>query len=288
MHEAVRKMLDRYACRSLDDHLRAVREIIQEIALLGLWRARFFEHAALYGGTALRILHGGDRFSEDLDFTLLRPDHRFRLSAYLDGLAGELRAFGFDTRAESVTKSARTPVQSAFLKSDTRSHLLTIAAGEGLLRVVPRGQLIKVKLEVDTDPPGDFDTRAVYLLQPIPFPVRACVLPDLFAGKMHAALFRRWRSRVKGRDWYDLLWFAAHHPDLHLAHLEQRMRQSGHWAEAAPLTEGRFRELLTDAIAGLDVTGASGEVRPFVRDQAALDAWSRDLFHQAAARIRIV
>jgi len=68
MHEAVTRMLAKYEPKSVDDSVRALREIIQEVALLGLWRAKFFEHAAFYGGTALRILYGLVRFSEDLDF----------------------------------------------------------------------------------------------------------------------------------------------------------------------------------------------------------------------------
>lgn len=112
---------------------------------------------------------------------------------------------------------------------------------ESIAREIPRHQTLKIKLEVDTDPPPGFATESRFLLQPIPFSVRSYTLPDLFAGKMHAVLCRKWKNRVKGRDWYDLVWYVTHHPRLHLAHLEQRMRQSGHWAEEDVLNSRRFR-----------------------------------------------
>ncbi|MDO8942607.1 MAG: nucleotidyl transferase AbiEii/AbiGii toxin family protein, partial [Desulfobacterales bacterium] len=144
----------------------------------------------------------------------------------------------------------------------------------------------KIKLEVDTDPPPGFSTQSRYLLQPIPFAVRVYVLPDLFAGKMHALLCRRWKGRVKGRDWYDLVWYAANHPELHLAHLEGRMRQSGHWKGEEALSAEAFRSALGEAIDALDVEKARKEVAPFIKDQSSLALWSRDFFRDVAGRIR--
>ena len=240
MNEAVARMLERYDNRSIEDYLQALREILQEIALLGLWRSKFFDKAAFYGGPALRILYGLDRFSEDMDFSLLSPMDDFELSAYTTALQKELAAFGFDVRIDQRDKSAESAVQSAFLKADTLNQLLVIETSEEILHEVPRGQVLKIKLEVDTDPPPGFATETKYLLQPIPFAVRAYALPDLFAGKMHAVLCRKWKTRVKGRDWYDLVWYAAHHPQLHLSHLEQRMRQSGHWKNKEALAAESF------------------------------------------------
>jgi hypothetical protein len=201
MNEAVGRMLARYEARRLEDYVRALREILQEIALLGLWRSKFFEHAAFYGGTALRILHGIDRFSDDLDFSLIRPSSRFDLSRYSTALQTEIRSFGFEVRVVTKEKEARSAIQSAFLKADTLKQLVVVEAGREMMRELPRGQVLKIKIEVDTDPPPGFETETRFLLHPIPFSVRTYVLPDLFAGKMHAVLCRRWKSRVKGRDW---------------------------------------------------------------------------------------
>lgn len=288
MHDAVARMLSKYENRSLDDQVRALREIIQEVTLLGLWRARFFEHAAFYGGTALRILHGLDRFSEDLDFSLLAPASDFSLQRFSAALEEEVRAFGFNLRVEAVDKAVDTAVQSAFLKADTRNELMVIETDERLARNIPPGQVLKIKIEVDTDPPPGFATTTRFLLQPIPFAVRCYTLPSLFAGKLHALLFRRWNNRVKGRDWYDLVWYAAHHPHLNLYHLEQRMRQTGQWSGDARLTRIEFDELIQSAIDRLDLDQARQDVAPFVKDQQALAIWSREFFRDVASRIIIV
>ena len=286
MHEAVTRMLAKYEPKSVDDSVRALREIIQEVALLGLWRAKFFEHAAFYGGTALRILYGLNRFSEDLDFSLLAPSPDFNLARYTASLEEELLAFGFNVRVEMVDKAVESAVQSAFLKANTRNELLVIEAGEELMGQVAAGQVLKVKIEVDTDPPPGFSTSTRYLLQPIPFAVRSYTLTDLFAGKMHALLFRKWKNRVKGRDWYDFVWYAANHPQLNLAHLEQRMRQTGHWNGDVTLSSVAFRDLLFDTIDRLDVNQARKDVAPFVKDQQMLTLWSHDFFHDVAGRIQ--
>jgi len=288
MHEAIAKMISKYDCRGLNDYVNALREILQEVALLGLWRSKFFEKAACYGGTALRILYGLDRFSEDIDFSLLQPSKDFDLTGYTAFVQKEMEGFGFDVHVERVNKAIQTPIQSAFLKADTRNQLLTIEAGKDILRALPKGKMLKVKMEVDTNPPPGFNTETRFLLQPIPFAVRSFVLPDLFAGKMHAILCRTWKSKVKGRDWYDLVWYAANHPELHLGHLEERMRQTGHWKGDNPLAPERFQELLCNTINKLDVKHARREVDPFVKSPDNLAIWSREFFLDVATRIKIV
>jgi predicted nucleotidyltransferase component of viral defense system len=288
MHEALARMFSKYECQGINDYINALREILQEVALLGLWRGKFFEKAAFYGGTALRVLYGLDRFSEDMDFSLLVPLDSFDITGYSAFLQRETKAFGFDVQVEGINKAMQSPIQSAFLKANTRKQLLIIEAGEEILQAIPKGQIMKIKLEVDTDPPSGFATQTRYLLQPIPFAVRAFVLPDLFAGKMHAILCRRWKSRVKGRDWYDLVWYASNHPDLHLYHLEQRMRQTGDWKDDAPLTSERFQVLLTNVIKNLDVDQIRREVELFIKNPKNLSIWSREFFLDVALRIKIV
>lgn len=288
MQDAISQMLSKYECKSADDYVHALREILQEIALLGLWRSKFFEKAALYGGTALRILYGLDRFSEDLDFSLIEPMTTFELKRYSNALGKELAAFGFEVKVEGKRKSVDTAVQSAFLKANTARQLLVIQTGEEIVRQIPPDQIVRIKLEIDTDPPGKFATENKYLLQPIPFSVRTYVLPDLFAGKMHALLCRRWKNRVKGRDWYDLVWYCAYHPDIHLEHLEERMRQSGHWDKAVPLDAKKFNNMLLNGIKSLDIKQAKEEVLPFVREPAVLDIWSQEFFQEIIQKVQIV
>ena len=285
MNEAVARMLARYERRRVEDDVKALREILQEIALLGLWRSRFFERAAFYGGTALRILYGMDRYSEDLDFSLLKPAADFDLSRYCNALEKEIRSFGFDATVTGKSKSVQSAIQSAFLKADTLKHLLVINTTEALTASIPPGPVLKIKIEVDTDPPPGFDTETRFLLQPIPFSVRAFALPDMFAGKMHAVLCRSWKNRVKGRDWYDLVWYAANHPQLHLKHLEQRMIQSGHMKKTEKLTPEKLSVIEKTVIQKLDASQARKEVEPFVKDPETLAVWSREFFHDVMRRI---
>ena len=286
MNHAVRTMLDRYECKTRDDYVHAVREILQELALLGLWRSKFFEHAAFYGGTALRVLYGLDRFSEDLDFSLLAPDPAFTLSRFGEALRHELRAFGFDVRFEQKSGSPRTTaIESAFLKADTTRQLIVLEASPELVEAMPQRQQLAIKLEVDTDPPSGFMTETRFLHQPVAFAVRAYALPDLLAGKVHAVLCRRWKNRVKGRDWYDLAWYAGRHPQVRLSHLEARLRQSGHYTGTAPLTMAELQQRLTEAVDRLDVKLAAKEVEPFVRDPASLTLWSKPFFMDIVHRL---
>lgn len=286
MNDAIRQMLDQYACQTRDEYAGALREILQQLALLGLWRSKFFEHAAFYGGTALRVLHGLDRYSEDLDFSLLKPREDFRLAEYGESLRRELVSFGFEASFEPRPRNPRTAIESAFLKADTVRQMLVVKAGDALVRGIHPRDLLKIKLEVDTDPPGGFATESRVVLLPVPFAVRVYGLPDLFAGKMHAVLCRKWKTRVKGRDWYDFVWYAGHHPELHLSHLEARMRHSGDWTSSAPLTADNLQSLLRVAIERLDVPKARQEVDRFVKDKQSLDLWSRDFFLQVARQIK--
>ena len=166
--------------------------------------------------------------------------------------------------------------------------MITIDIDEALLRHIPRNQQLKIKLEIDTDPPPGFQTTNKYILLPIPFAVRAYSLPDLFAGKMHAVLCREWKTRVKGRDWYDFVWFTARHPGLRLFHLEARMRQTGHWQGTPKLTPERFHEILSKRINRIDINQARQEVEPFVKDPQSLAVWSIDFFLDIASRIKFV
>lgn len=288
MQDAVKTMLARYDCHSNVQYSNALQEILQEIVLLGLWRSKFFEHAAFYGGTALRILYGLDRFSEDLDFSLLRVNKDFQLNKYLAALEKEVRAFGFEADIKLKNKSIVSAVQSAFLKTDTAGALLTITSDEAISSSVPSGKLLRIKLEVDTEPPPAFETETKYLLHPIPFGVRTYTLPDLFAGKMHAILCRKWKNRVKGRDWYDLVWYAANYPQLRLRHLEERLRQSGHWREKEVIGQDGLKGMLTKAIETLDVEQAKRDVRPFITDTECLQIWSKEFFLDICSRISLV
>ena len=287
MNSLIRSMLPDPLPRTVNGMVNAVREIMQSLALLGLWRAKFFEHAAFYGGTSLRILYGSDRFSEDLDFSLLKSSTDFNFSLYASALQKELEAFGFDVTFGVRHKTTGAAVESAFLKGNTYKQLIVIKAPEEILSGINRQTIMKVKLEVDTEPPQGFITEMKYVFLPVQFAVRSYTLPSMFAGKVHALLFRKWKNRVKGRDWYDFAWYASRYPLLNLAHLEARIRQSGHYTDEAPLSKTRLMEFIENVINDVNIDQARKEVAPFIADARALDIWDKEFFKAAAGRIEV-
>ncbi len=284
MHDAISIMLEKYQCQNLDDYTNALKEIIQEIALLGLWRAKFFEHAAFYGGTSLRILYGLNRFSEDLDFSLLEPNPHFDLDLYNIAVQNELESFGFELEVVSKQKKA-SQIVSAFIKAGTKIQLLNLKVPDRLVRFLPRDQQLNIKMEIDIDPPPLFKTETKTLLQPIPFSVRTYCLEDSFAGKIHAMLCRNWQSRVKGRDWYDFVWFIGRNISVRLNHLEQRLIQSGHWKKTSDLTASMLKKMLRERIDTLDIEKAKSDVRLFLKDQASIEIWSQSFFLELVERL---
>jgi predicted nucleotidyltransferase component of viral defense system len=273
MNMAVQKMLSRYSLAAERDFENALKEIIQEIALHGLWRAKFFEKSAFYGGTALRILYGLDRFSEDLDFSLLTPTPDFDLSQYNSAVQLELKSLGFDVSVTSKLKVNEGAVQSAFIKANTTQF-------DYLIRFQKKGPLrtLKIKFEIDTDPPPYFETESKLIVHPSEFYVRTYTLSHLFSGKLHALLCRKWGNRVKGRDWYDFIWFVKNGISPNLQHLSARLWQTGHLKEGRILTPPDLHDLLNARIQALDISLAKDDVVPFVKDASRLDIWSAAFF----------
>ncbi len=286
MTTTIGSLLESYNPKSKNEYENAIQEIMQEIALMGLWRAKFFEHAAFYGGTALRILYGLDRFSEDLDFSLLKPDPTFNLLPFLKALEEELEISGLKVSVEHKIKHPQESIRSAFLKTGTLETFIRIGLDESLKRHTQSNEVIKIKLEIDIDPPGGFATEVRYLTKPIPFSVCTYSPQDLFAGKMHAVLCRPYKVRVKGRDWYDFIWYVNKGFPLHLAHLETRMRQSGNYTSEKPLTKESFMDLMEKKILALDLHAAKEDIRRFIRDPRILDGWSTEFFMSLLPRIQ--
>jgi predicted nucleotidyltransferase component of viral defense system len=286
MHDAVKQMLKRYKLHSQQDYINALKEVFQEIALLGLWRAKFFEKAAFYGGSALRILYGLDRFSEDLDFSLLHKDVDFSLNPYNAAITKELAAFGFTATVQTKYKQLETNIESAFIKAETKAQLLTIEAPLDIVKCMHKMQTIKIKMEVDINPPGLFTTETKFLLQPIPFSVKSFTEPNLFAGKIHAILCRPWTTRVKGRDWYDLVWYISRNTPVDLLHLKERLIQSKVWTRRDSLDREAFLELLTKKIKQTDFKKAQNDVRPFLSHTANIMLWSEKFFIAILEKIK--
>ncbi|GHV07530.1 hypothetical protein FACS189485_18000 [Spirochaetia bacterium] len=275
----VQKMFERYQCRTNDERRDALKEIVQEITLAALDRAHFFTQAAFYGGTALRIFHGLERFSEDLDFSLIESNDAFNLNPYLPAVQDELAAYGFEMTVEQKQKSVHSTIQSAFIKGGTLIHLLKIGSISPPVAGVPQNELLKIKLEVDIDPPPGATYEVKYRLAPTSFSVRLYDAPSLFAGKLHALLCRRWKHRVKGRDFYDYLMFLQNDIPVNSEHFEARMRQSGQWQEPRAITLNDILLLLEDRFSTVDFEQAKTDALPFIKDTRSLELWNKDFFY---------
>lgn len=287
MHNAIKQMLKKYQPKTTTDSIRALREIIQEVALVGLWRAKFFEKAAFYGGTALRILYGLDRFSEDLDFSLLYPNNTFSLDLYNKAICEELSSFGIQSSVISKYKDFNSNIESAFIKTNTKQELINIGLKNFTLTGIDRNAIIKIKLEVDINPPNGFTVEAKSLSEPIPVFIKTYIAEDLFAGKIHALLCRKWKTNIKGRDWYDFCWFVRKKFPVNLNHLKQRMLQSGHLTVKDNLNKELLYAKLEQKILEIDFKRAANDVRAFINEPAILDYWSKDYFQKFLPQLEV-
>ena len=286
MNTAIEQMLKNYQIENIYDQKNAMKEIMQEIVLCGLSRAGVFQKAAFYGGTALWIFYGLDRFSEDLDFSLVTADPDFDLTVYFPVLEKEVRAFGLHVTIQEKEKTKESNIRSAFLKGNTKEHLLLFYADEDLAGSVARSEVVKIKFEVDINPPeyAGFDHK--YRLLPTPYEVNLYDMPSLFAGKIHAVLCRAWKSRIKGRDLYDYVFYLSRGSAVNQKHLRARLLQSGFISEDMECTLPELRHMLYERFDTIDFRQAKQDVEPFIRDTASLNMWNADFFKQITAGLR--
>ncbi|MDR0733274.1 MAG: nucleotidyl transferase AbiEii/AbiGii toxin family protein [Dysgonamonadaceae bacterium] len=270
------EMFARYSPTTKEEKQNAIHETMQQIALAGLYRGGFFDRAAFYGGTCLRIFYGLQRFSEDMDFSLLQPDENFKLENYFDSIITEFKALGRDVSITKKDKKTPANVKSAFLKDSPDVYNLQFTTEKS----------IKIKIEIDTLPPLGFATEHKLLMLPFSFMCRCYTLSDLYAGKMHALLFRNWKGRVKGRDWYDFEWYVRNNVPLNFLHLRQRTEQLNHFPENNFSIEN-FKNLLKERIMKTDINAVKNDVRPFIKNPAEMDIWSNDYFLRLVDMIRV-
>ena len=272
MKDIFEQMLSRYPMDSADTRRNAVCEVLQQVVLSGLYRGGFFNEAAFYGGTCLRIFHGLERYSEDMDFTLLRKDESFSMEKYFPSIIDECRLLGREVEITKKDKRNFGKVESAFLKDNTDVYNLSFSTE----------RILKIKIEVDTMPPLQFDTEERLLLQPFSFMTRCVTLSSLFAGKMHALVFRQWKNRVKGRDWYDFEWYVRNGIELDYNHLRERIKEFN----GQTLEKEEFISILKERLASTSISLVRQDVERFVRNPNELKIWSNDYFLQLAEKIR--
>lgn len=288
MNAVIEQMLKSYRVENIYDRKNAMKEIMQEIVLCGLFRAGFFKRAAFYGGTALRIFYGLDRFSEDLDFSLETTDLEFDLASYFPVLEKEVKAFGLNVEIQEKGKSKESTIRSAFLKGNSREHLLLFYADKKAVGSVAKNEVVKIKFEVDVNPPAFATFEHKYRLLPVPYEVQLYDMPSLFAGKIHAVICRAWQSRIKGRDLYDYIFYLSRGAEFNQKHLRERLIDSGYISADADCSLAEIKKILLDRFDSIDFAQARRDVEPFIRDTSVLDIWSSDFFRQITDGLKAV
>lgn len=271
-NEIFNQMLSAYELTTEQQKRNATFEVNQQIILAGLYNGGFFNEAAFYGGTCLRIFHGLQRFSEDMDFSLLAPSDKFDFTKYFQPVIDQFAIIGREVEIKKKDKKNFGKVESAFLKDNTDVYDIMFQTERS----------VKIKIEVDTQPPLKFNTEQKLVLLPQSFMTRCFTLPDLFAGKMHALVYRAWKNRVKGRDWYDFEWYVRKGVSLDFTHLHERALQFNE----EDITKESFLEKLNERLATADINQVKADVLPFIRNQKELEIWSNDYFLQLAKMVR--
>lgn len=279
MNSVLQNMLSKYEIKNITDETNAMKEIIQEIVICGLSRGGFFNEAAFYGGTALRIFYGLNRFSEDLDFALLEPNPKFDLSKYFSFIEKEVRAYGLNLSISEKEKNNESNVMSAFLKGDTKEHILMFFPNENMQNITSL-KSIKIKFEVDINPPAGAKYELKYKLLPSPHQVRLYDEGSLFAGKIHAILCRNWTYRTKGRDLYDYIFYLSKNITVNLDLVKEKLIDSNVLNREDTFNINVLKEMLNKKFEEINYTDAKEDVITFIEDKDSLGLWSEEFFKE--------
>lgn len=278
MNNVIETMLGKYNPKNNEERENAAKEIIQEIALAGLSRGGFFRKAAFYGGTCLRIFYGLNRFSEDLDFALLGKIPDFKLSDYYSALEKEFASYGIEIHVEEKKKTADSEVRSAFLKGNTLALMMTFFPKNEDAKKIISNQKTKIKFEVDTDNPDGGRTETKFRLLPAPYEAKVFDESTLFAGKLHAIICRNYKNHVKGRDYYDYLFYIQKGSTFNLEYLANKLKNTGVIPKSEVLTLQRAKEMLKERFETVDYESAKEDVSNFIDDKRGLNLWKKELF----------
>ncbi len=284
MDSVIKSMLEKYNIRNTVDEINAMKEIIQEIVICGLSRSGFFNQAAFYGGTALRMFYGLNRFSEDLDFALLEPNKEFDLSQFFPFIEKEVMAYGLNLKITTKEKNKNSNILSAFLKGDTKEHILIFFPDENLLNTTSFKN-IKIKFEVDVNPPSGARYELKYKLTPAPHQVRLYDEPSQFAGKIHAILCRNWQYRTKGRDLYDYVFYLSKEVKVNLELLKEKLVASNKIEANCNFSINMLKELLYAKFEEIDYQDAKDDVIAFIEDSNSLELWNAEFFKEITQKL---
>jgi len=286
MNSVLQSMLNKYDIKNSTDEINAMKEIIQEIVICGLSRGGFFYEAAFYGGTALRVFYGLNRFSEDLDFALLKSDEKFDFSKYFSFVEKEVQAYGLNLSVTEKEKSKDSNIMSAFLKGDTKEHILIFFPNENMKNTTSLKN-IKIKFEVDINPPSGAKYDLKYKLLPSPHQVTLYDEASLFAGKIHAILCRSWNYRTKGRDLYDYIFYLSKETRVNIELVKEKLIASNALKRSDEFNIDILREMLNKKFNEINYSDAKEDVIAFIEDREALNLWSSEFFIEISKDLEV-
>lgn len=284
MNNVLQNMLKKYDIKNTLDEINAMKEIIQEIVLCGLSRGGFFDEVAFYGGTALRIFYGLNRFSEDLDFALLKPNPEFDLGKYFPYIEKEVKAYGLNLSISEKIKTQESNITSAFLKGDTKEHILMFFPNENIQNTTSL-KSIKIKFEVDINPPAGAKYDLKYKLLPSPHQVKLYDEGSLFAGKIHAILCRNWNYRTKGRDLYDYIFYLSKNTKVNIELIKEKLIDSQVIKREEKFNIDVLKDLLNKKFDQIDYKNAKEDIETFIEDKNSLELWSKEFFKEITTNL---
>lgn len=272
MKDIIQKKLESYRAQTEQDEENALKEITQEVALYALAKSGFFENVAFQGGTSLRMVHGLDRFSEDLDFALITANPNFDLGPYLEQTSRHMQSYGYNmevTGQEQFDKNVR----KRFLKDESIKKILEFK------HLSQTNKKINIKVELDVNPPKGALHELHFLDFPTDYSIACHSLPSLFSGKLHALLCRPF---IKGRDWYDFSWYISQKVAPNFDLLKNALFQTGPWAQQKnTINSAWLTKEMSIKIKSLNWSRAIEDVAPFLKAEKNTEIkklWSEAFF----------
>ena len=282
----IEEIIKTYNPETINDNKAILREIVQSIVLVGLSRTDFFKKASFYGGTALRIFYDLNRYSEDLDFTLNNVDKNFSIAPFIESIKNVALSYGLELEISIKQKQTSTPVESAFAKINTYQTFINLKMNSELTKLLHKDEVIKVKFEIDCEPALGFTTENKWIDMPEFAPVIVLDEASLFAGKLHAILCRNYKNTVKGRDYYDFLFYVRRGISPNLNYLRNKLINTGKINEKEIFNIEVLKEMLIKRFEQVDFEQVKNDTERFIINNEDLSTYSKDLFVQMAKKIK--
>lgn len=284
----LKRMTENYDANTLVEKKHVIKEILQEVILAGLSKTDFFNYCSFYGGTALRIFYNLDRFSEDLDFTLLEPNKDFSLDKYLKDINYALESTGLKYEINIKEKKVSSNIIIAYIKGNLKETFEVFYPNSPMKDLIIHNEKVIIKLEVDINPPIYATTEYKYRLLPFPYQIKLYDKESLFAGKIHAVIARSWKNRIKGRDLYDYIFYLQSKTKVNLKHLEARLQKTNTINKETILTKNMLVDLLVERFKSIDYENAKEDVKNFIKDPTVLNIWSSSFFIDITKYLEVV